>query len=73
MRRFFQIFFVVMALSMAFDASAQQVVKKRIGVYQQNGNVEIAEATTTDPTCLILFLPSFCFSNNFFFLVISPP
>lgn len=47
MRRFFQIFFVVMALSMAFDASAQQVVKKRIGVYQQNGNVEIAEATTT--------------------------
>lgn len=47
MRRFFQIFFVVMALSMAFDVSAQQVVKKRIGVYQQNGNVEIAEATTT--------------------------
>ena len=47
MRRFFQIFFVVMALSMTFDASAQQVVKKRIGVYQQNGNVEIAEATTT--------------------------
>ena len=47
MRRFFQIFFVVMSLSMAFDASAQQVVKKRIGVYQQNGNVEIAEATTT--------------------------
>ncbi len=47
MRRFFQIFFVVMALSMALDASAQQVVKKRIGVYQQNGNVEIAEATTT--------------------------
>ena len=38
MRRFFQIFFVVMALSMALDASAQQVVKKRIGVYQQNGN-----------------------------------
>ena len=47
MRRFFQIFFVVMALSMALDISAQQVVKKRIGVYQQNGNVEIAEATTT--------------------------
>lgn len=47
MRRFFQIFFVVMALSMALDVSAQQVVKKRIGVYQQNGNVEIAEATTT--------------------------
>ena len=47
MRRFFQIFFVVMALSMALDASAQQVVKKRIGVYLQNGNVEIAEATTT--------------------------
>ena len=37
----------MMALFMALDASAQQVVKKRIGVYQQNGNVEIAEATTT--------------------------
>jgi hypothetical protein len=36
-----------MVLSMALDASAQQLVKKRIGVYQQNGNVEIAEATTT--------------------------
>lgn len=47
MKRFFQIFFVMMALFMALDASAQQVVKKRIGVYQQNGNVEIAEATTT--------------------------
>lgn len=47
MKRFFQIFFVMMALFMTLDASAQQVVKKRIGVYQQNGNVEIAEATTT--------------------------
>src|SRR3990172_1760023 len=25
------------------------------------------------PTCFILFLPSFCFSRSFRFLVISPP
>ena len=29
--------------------------------------------TDTEPSCLIRFLPSFCFSNSFFFLVISPP
>ena len=29
--------------------------------------------TDTDPSCLIRFFPSFCFSNSFFFLVISPP
>ena len=28
---------------------------------------------STFPICLIFFLPFFCFSNNFFFLVISPP
>ena len=29
--------------------------------------------TCTLPNCRIRFLPSFCFSSNFFFLVISPP
>ena len=29
--------------------------------------------TDTDPSCLIRFFPSFCFSKSFFFLVISPP
>ena len=28
---------------------------------------------STFPICLILFFPLFCFSSNFFFLVISPP
>ena len=28
---------------------------------------------STFPICLILALPFFCFSSNFFFLVISPP
>ena len=29
--------------------------------------------TSTDPTCLIRFLPSFCFSSSFFLREISPP
>ena len=29
--------------------------------------------TSTEPTCLIRFLPSFCFSRSFFLREISPP
>lgn len=37
----------IAAIAISVDASAQQVVKKRIGTYKENGNVVIAEATTT--------------------------
>lgn len=45
--RIFKLFVAVVAIAFAVDASAQQVVKKRIGVYKESGNVVIAEATTT--------------------------
>lgn len=45
--RIFKLLVVVVAIALAVDASAQQVVKKRIGVYKESGNVVIAEATTT--------------------------
>ena len=45
--RIFKLFVAVVAIALAVDASAQQVVKKRIGVYKESGNVVIAEATTT--------------------------
>ena len=43
--------------------------------YSSNFSTDINAScgTDTDPSCLIRFLPSFCFSNSFFFLVISPP
>ena len=34
-------------MSLACEASAQQVVKQRIGTYTENGNVVVSEATTT--------------------------
>lgn len=45
-----KISFIIAALLVALvsvDASAQQVVKKRIGVYKESGNVVVAEAATT--------------------------
>ena len=45
--RILKLFVAVVAIALAVDASAQQVVKKRIGVYKESGNVVIAEATTT--------------------------
>lgn len=45
--RIFKLFVAVVAIALSVDASAQQVVKKRIGVYKESGNVVIAEATTT--------------------------
>lgn len=44
--RIFKLFVVLVAIAFAVDASAQQVVKKRIGAYKENGNVVIAEATS---------------------------
>ena len=38
-----------------------------------NTDINASCGTDTDPSCLIRFFPSFCFSNSFFFLVISPP
>lgn len=45
MRRFI-IALLVLATITAFDASAQLVVKKRIGTFIENGNVTVAEART---------------------------
>lgn len=45
-----KISFIIAALLVALvsvDATAQQVVKKRVGVYKESGNVVVAEAATT--------------------------
>ena len=47
MKRIFKIFTLVVAMVLVIDASAQQVVKQRIGVYREGGDVVISEATTT--------------------------
>ena len=47
MKRSLLIAILLVASSLAVDSSAQQVVKKRIGSYLENGNVVVAEANTT--------------------------
>ena len=47
MKRSLLISLLLVASSLVVDASAQQVVKKRIGSYIENGNVVVAEANTT--------------------------
>ena len=47
MRKIYTILLAVLFVSLACDASAQQVVKKRIGTYKESGNVVVSEATTT--------------------------
>ena len=47
MKRLFTISLLLVVSSLAMTLSAQQVVKKRIGSYIENGNVVVAEATTT--------------------------
>ena len=47
MRNIFTILFAAVFVSLACDASAQQVVKQRIGTYKESGNVVVSEATTT--------------------------
>lgn len=47
MRRLSYIIATLVVILVAVDASAQQVVKKRIGVYKEGGNVVVAEAATT--------------------------
>lgn len=47
MKKIFTILLAVMFVSLACDASAQQVVKQRIGTYKESGNVVVSEATTT--------------------------
>lgn len=47
MRRIFLTAILLVASSLVVDSSAQQVVKKRIGSYLENGNVVVAEANTT--------------------------
>lgn len=47
MRRIFLTAILLVASSLVVDSSAQQIVKKRIGSYIENGNVVVAEANTT--------------------------
>ena len=47
MKKIYTILLAVLFVSLACDASAQQVVKKRIGTYKESGNVVVSEATTT--------------------------
>ena len=47
MRKIYTILLAALFVSLACDASAQQVVKKRIGTYKESGNVVVSEATTT--------------------------
>lgn len=47
MKKIFTILLAAVFVSFACDASAQQVVKQRIGTYKESGNVVVSEATTT--------------------------
>ena len=47
MKKIFTILLAAVFVSLAWDASAQQVVKQRIGTYKESGNVVVSEATTT--------------------------
>lgn len=47
MRTIFRVLALVVAATFVVEASAQQVVKQRIGVYKESGNVVVAEATTS--------------------------
>ena len=47
MRRVLRIVVALVAVALGVNASAQQVTKMRIGTYKQNGNVVIAEASST--------------------------
>ena len=47
MKGIFKLLVAVAAVAICVDASAQQVVKKRIGAYKESGNVVVAEATST--------------------------
>ncbi len=47
MRRVFRIVVALVAVALGVNASAQQVTKMRIGTYKQNGDVVIAEASST--------------------------
>ena len=47
MRKIFTILLAAAFVSLTCEASAQQVVKQRIGTYTENGNVVVSEATTT--------------------------
>ncbi|MBR5770106.1 MAG: DUF4831 family protein [Alistipes sp.] len=47
MKKILTILLTAVFVSLALDASAQQVVKQRIGTYKESGNVVVSEATTT--------------------------
>ena len=47
MKKIILVALVMLLMPFMYDASAQQVIKKRIGTYIENGNVVLSEATTT--------------------------
>lgn len=47
MRQFTLVALAMILMPFMYDATAQQVVKKRIGTYIENGNVVLSEAVTT--------------------------
>ena len=47
MRQFTLVALAMILMPFMYDATAQQVVKKRIGTYIENGNVVLSEAATT--------------------------
>ena len=47
MKKIFTILLAAVFVLLALDASAQQVVKQRIGTYKERGNVVVSGATTT--------------------------
>ena len=59
MRRIFNIVALAVAVTFVANASAQQVVKQRIGVYKESGNVVVAEATTSLVVDLVVEHDSF--------------
>lgn len=70
--------------SLAPDQAVSNPEGSRGQAEQQKDECEIHESTlniarkaswgiSTDPTCFIRFLPAFCFSRSFRFLLMSPP
>ena len=47
MKRYFAIFTLLILSMVGAELSAQQLVKKRIGMYKENGKVVLSEAQTS--------------------------
>ena len=72
MRRIFNIVALAVAVTFVANASAQQVVKQRIGVYKESGNVVVAEATTSLVVDLVVEY-NICYCIHIQYLILSIP